>query len=241
MPVASCPSAANRQAKKPVVGDDVVLTEVVGAVDVTGSAALGADGLACQIVSRGNVGILGHDDGLDALGVGVGEVHDLQALVGDGDAGHDHVALAVLGGQQGGVKVHVIDLQLQTELLSDSTRNLNVDALEITGVGGHLIRGEGGVGGHRQLAGVDGGHRGSVGRSGLLGGNGLGGCSLRRSSLAGNSLGGSGTAAGGQAQHHSGAEHQSSNLFHDDLLDSMYLNVCTFPSPHLVDVYSITA
>lgn len=63
---------------------------------------------------------LRHDDGLDALGVGVGEVHDLQALVGDGDAGHDHVALAVLGGQQGGVKVHVVDLQLQAELLGDA-------------------------------------------------------------------------------------------------------------------------
>ena len=109
--------------------NDVFITEIIGAVDVAGGAALGADLLACQIIGRSNVGIARHDDGLDTLGVGVGEVHDLQALIGDGDTGHDHVALAVLGGQQGGVKVYVVDLQLQAELLGDGTRNLNVDAL----------------------------------------------------------------------------------------------------------------
>ena len=67
-----------------IVSNDAVLAEVVGAVDVTGGAALGADDLAGQIVSGSNVRISGTMDGLDALGVGVGEVHDLLALVGNG-------------------------------------------------------------------------------------------------------------------------------------------------------------
>ena len=198
----------------------MIVTEIIGAVDVAGGAALGADHLIGQIIGRGNGGVLLDDDGLDALSVGVGEVHDLQALIGDGDAGHDHVALAVLGSQQGCIKVHVIDLQLQTELLSDSGSNINVDALKFAAVGGHLIRGKSCVGGHRQLAGVDGGQRRR--------------CSLSSGdSLAGNSIGGNGTAAGGQAQHHSGAEHQSSDFFHDDLLDSMYLKCLYLPKPSL--------
>ena len=208
----------------------MIVTEIIGAVDVAGGAALGADHLIGQIIGRGNGGVLLDDDRLDALSVGVGEVHDLQALVGDGDTGHDDVALAVLGSQQGCIKVHVIDLQLQTELLSDSGSNINVDALKVTAVGGHLIRGKSCVGGHRQLAGGDCGQRR---RCSLSSGDSLAGSSLRGNGLAGNSIGGSGTAAGGQTQHHSGAEHQSSDFFHDDLLDSMYLKCLYLPKPSL--------
>ena len=129
----------------------------VGAIDVAGGAALGADHLAVHVVDGLNVGVLRHDDDLHALGVAVGEVHDGLALFVHGHASHDHVALAVLGGQQGGVEVHVIDLQLQAQLLGDGVSHFDVDALEAAVVCDHFIGGELGVGGHGELAGGDGG------------------------------------------------------------------------------------
>ena len=49
-----------------IVSHDVFIAEIIGAVDVAGGAALGADLLACQIIRGSNVGAFGNDDGLDA-------------------------------------------------------------------------------------------------------------------------------------------------------------------------------
>ena len=43
------------------------------------------------------------------------------------------------------------------QLLSNGLGGVDVDALELTGIGGHLVRREGSVGGHGQLASLNGG------------------------------------------------------------------------------------
>ncbi len=128
----------------------------VGGVDVAGGAHLSADHLLAQVV-HGDVGALLDDNHLYAGGVGVGKVHLGQTVLADGDAGHGDVALAVLNGQQGGVKAHVVHHQLQAQLVGDSLGHLYVNADGIAGVVQHLIGRELGVGGHMQLAGLYGG------------------------------------------------------------------------------------
>ena len=127
----------------------------VGSIDVTGGAALGADHLLAQVI-HGHRGTLLDDDNLDAGGVAGGEVHDQFTLVGDGNAGHNDVALTFLDSQQRGVEIHVVNDQFQAKLVGDGLGNLHVDALEAAVIGGHFIGRESGVGGHDQLAGLDG-------------------------------------------------------------------------------------
>ena len=156
---------------------------------------------------------LGYDDGLDAGGVAVGEGHHSHPLVGDSDACHGDVGLALLHAEQSGVKIHVVDLQLQAQLLGNGLCGVHIDALNGAGVGGHLVGREGGVGSHSQLASLNGGQ---------LSSGSAGGSSLRRSSnracSSGRSSGG-GAAAGGQSQSSSGnsggsQEAAARDLFH---------------------------
>ena len=71
---------------------------------------------------------LGNDDGLDAGGVAVGEGHHSHPLVGDSDACHGDVGLALLHAEQSGVKIHVVDLQLQAQLLGNGLCGVYIDA-----------------------------------------------------------------------------------------------------------------
>ena len=182
----------------------MLFAEVVGAVDVAGGAALGADHLLAQVV-QGDVGTFGNDNHLHAGGIGLGEVHDQQAVIVDGQTSHNHVGLAFLSSQQGSVKVHVVDLQLQAQLLSDGGSDLDVDAFEAAGVGGHLIGRECSVGGHGQHAFGDGGE-GGVALSGLgdFGAFGLG------SGLFGAAAGGQGT----NGQQHGCGHQDGKKLLH---------------------------
>ena len=199
-----------------VIGDHMVLAVVVGAVDVAGGGPLGADELLAQVV-QSDVGALGHDDDLDAGGVAVREVHDQQAVLGDGQAGHADVALTLLDRQLGGVEVHVVNDQLQAQLVSDGAGDLGVDAHHIAAVVGHLIGREGGIGGHDELAGLHGGQlgggAGAAGAgAGVPGGRGHAG----GSGGGGGSGAASGAAAGGQAQGHGQGQGQSKKLFHSN-------------------------
>ena len=180
----------------------------VGTVDVAGGAHLAADHIGVgQIIHGLDGGILLHDDHLNAVGVAVGEVHHSLTLLGDGDTGHHHVALAGLSGLQGGVKVHIVHLELQAQLLGDGASHLYVDALEGAVVSHHLIGREGGVGGHGQLTGR---HRGKIGPVGGRGGNraavGSGGAAGDRRLIL--------LTAGRQGQHHGQSHGHSKNLFH---------------------------
>src|SRR5699024_11162050 len=137
-------------------------------------------------------------------GVGLGEVQDQLALLVDGDAGHDDVALAALGGSQGAVEVHVVDLELQPQLLGDGGGDLSVDAHDVAAVVGHLIGREGSVGGHGEH---------TLGDGGELGGGGgvLSGGALFRGGLGG-------VAAAGQGQHakeHGPCHEDGEKLLHD--------------------------
>ena len=128
----------------------MILTVVTGSVDVAGGAALGADHLIAQVV-QSHIGAFLDDDHLNALGVGVREVHNHLAVLVDGNTRHHDVGLALLHSQQRGVEVHVVHDQLQTQLLGDSTGDFHIDALEGAVIGNHLVGREGGVGGHDQL------------------------------------------------------------------------------------------
>ena len=179
----------------------MIIAVVVGAVDVAGGAPLGADHVVAQGVG-GDLGAFLDDDDLNGGGVGVGEVHDQQTVIGDGNTGHDDVGLVLLNGQQGGVKVHVQDLQLQAQLFGDGTGDLHVDTGEAAVIGGHLVGREGGVGGHQQLAGLQ--SHGSGG--GLRSGGGLNG-GFRGGGGLGGSGGGFGRTGAGAAGEHAG-DHQ---------------------------------
>ena len=87
-------------------------------------AALGLD----QAVDVGRLAVGGHDDRLHADGVGVGELHALLALLGDGHASGGEVV--GMGGQRGndGAEVDVDDLQVVADLLADGLGDLDVDA-----------------------------------------------------------------------------------------------------------------
>ena len=185
----------------------------VGAVDIAGGGLLAADHFgALQVIQGLDGAVLLDDDHLHAGGIAVGEVHDLLALLADGDARHGDVALSGLDGGQGGVKAHVVHDELQAQLLGDGPGHLHVDALEAAGVGGHLIGREGRVGGHVELALLHGGESRGVG-SGVCGSGGIGGG------------GGPGVvgglvsaAAGGEAQDHGHGQEQSQNLLHDTII-----------------------
>ena len=108
----------------------MVLTEVVGAVDVAGGVLLNADDyvVCVEIVNGGYGGVLGHDDRLDAGGVAVGEVDALLALLGDGEAAGADVSLAGLHGDNDGAELHVINLHLVAELVADGLHDVDVNA-----------------------------------------------------------------------------------------------------------------
>ena len=138
----------------------LAVAAVLGAVrgvDVTGGSSLAADHLLAQIV-HGDIGAFLDDDDLHAGGVAVSELHDHLTIGGNGDTSHDDIALALLNSQQCGVEVHIVHDQLQTQLVSDGLGDLHVDAGVAAVVGGHFIGGECCVGGHDQLALLDGGN-----------------------------------------------------------------------------------
>ena len=192
----------------------MIVAVIVRGVDVAGGTTLGADHLLAQVV-QGHIGAFLDDDHLHAGGVAVGEVHDQLTILGDGDTGHNDVGFILLHGQQSGVEVHVVHDQLQTQLLGDSAGNLNIDALEAAVIGDHLIGREGGVGGHDQLAGLDGLQFGSGGlgnRGGSCGLSGGGGGSLG----GGSGLGGVAAAAAGEHGHdHQDGQRKCKYLFHN--------------------------
>ena len=192
----------------------MIVAVIVGGVDVAGGTTLGADHLLAQVV-QGHIGAFLDDDHLHAGGVAVGEVHDQLTILGDGDTGHNDVGFILLHGQQSGVKVHVVHDQLQTQLLGDSAGDLNIDALEAAVVGDHLIGREGGVGGHDQLAGLDGLQFGSGGLGGrCFGGSGLG-CDGGSLGGGGGGLGGVAAAAAGEHGHdHQNGQRKCEYLFH---------------------------
>ena len=108
-----------------------------------------------EVIHAGNRGILGHDDHLDAGGVGIGEVHRLKAVLGDGHAGHAKGILARLHAGHDRVKVHIHNFQLVAELVANGLRDLYVDTGNFAGlVVIILIRREGSVGRHRQRGGL---------------------------------------------------------------------------------------
>ena len=151
----------------------------------------------------------------------------VELLDGYAEKGGHHLNVNVLNretlldAQQRSVEVHVVDLKLQTQLLSNGLCGVHVDALERTGVGGHLIRREGSVGGHGQLAGLNGGQLSSSAGRSCLGGSSGRACGRRSGA-------GRGTTAGGQSQSGSGQtsgsqEAATGNLFHiQTLLDRLY-------------------
>ena len=197
----------------------MILTEIVGAVEITGGAALSADHTGIgQIVGGSDVRAVLDDDGLHALCIGVGEGHQLGALLVVGQTGQHKIALALLDSGQSGVKVHVVDLQLQTQLLGDGSGDLNVDAIEAgavhaVAVGDHLIGRELGVGGHDQLAGLDGLDLGGIAVGLVAGGGGGSGGGAGSGALAG--ISGTIAAAGGQQHNaHAGGEKQRKQFLH---------------------------
>ena len=192
----------------------MIVAVIIGGVNVTGGTTLGADHLLAQIV-QSHIGAFLDDDHLHAGGVAVGEVHDQLPVFGDGDTGHDDVGLVLLNGQQSSVEVHIVHDQLQTQLPGDGTGDLYVNALEAAVVGNHLIGREGGVGGHDQLAGLDGLQLGSGGCGGCgLSGRGLGGGG-RSLGGGGGGLGGVAAAAAGEHGHdHQNGQRKCEYLFH---------------------------
>lgn len=118
------------------------------AVDVAGGSLLATDHLGVgQILNGSDGGVFLDNDHLHAGGITLGEVHNLQTLFIDGDAGHDDVTFAGLCGHQGGVKIHVIHDQFQSQFIGNGLSNLHVNTLKSTVVGDHLIRRECCVGG----------------------------------------------------------------------------------------------
>ena len=194
----------------------MIVAVIIGGVNVTGGTALGADHLLAQIV-QSHIGAFLDDDHLHAGGVAVGEVHDQLTILGDGDTGHNDVGFILLHGQQGGVEVHIVNDQLQTQLPGDGTGDLNIDALEAAVVGNHLIGREGGVGGHDQLAGLDGLQLGSGGLGSCgLSGRGLSGGGGGGSLGGGSGLGGVAAAAAGEHGHdHQDGQRKCKYLFHN--------------------------
>ena len=142
-----------------IKGNHAVLAVIIDAIAITGGAALGADLLAFEIINALDIGAFLHDDDLNAVGVAVGEAHGVLTLGRDGHAGGNDVALAGLDGAQSRVKVHIVDDQLQAQLLRQSVSDLDVDAFKagalvaLAVVRNGLVRRELRVGGHGELAG----------------------------------------------------------------------------------------
>ena len=128
-----------------------VVLRSVRSVEVAGGAQLGADHVIAQVIHCDRRALL-HNDHLYAGGVSVGEVHDSLPLVVDRDTAHGHIALAVLDGRQSGIKGHIVDDQLQAQLLGDLGGQLVVDALKAAVVGQNAVGREVRVGGQDQLA-----------------------------------------------------------------------------------------
>ena len=129
--------------------------DVVGDVEIAGGADLHADVVGVvgieDVVHRGDLAALGHDDALHRGGVGRGEIDALFAILGDGEAGHSEVDLAADHGGDNGVELHVHDLQIAAQLLGDGLGDFHVDADDLAGlVVVILIRGEVDAGAHRQ-------------------------------------------------------------------------------------------
>ena len=85
----------------------MILAVIIRAVEIAGGAALRANHLVLQIVDGLDAGLIGDNDHLNAVGVGVGKVHIDQTVRIDGETGQDHIALPLLHGGQGRIKVHV--------------------------------------------------------------------------------------------------------------------------------------
>ena len=190
----------------------MIVPKFVAAEPPASGAVLHADELLAQVV-QGDVGALLDDDHLHTGGIGVGEVHDRQTLLVDGDARHDHVAHAGLGGLQGGGEVHVVDDQLQAQLVGDGLGDLHVDALKAAVIGGHLIGREGGVGGHDEFALLNGGELAVVaGGAALIGCGGLLGLGhVLAGGLAALAVP---VAAGGQGKHQAQSQQYGQKFFH---------------------------
>lgn len=77
-----------------VEADHLDVLDVLGSPLVAGRAALGSDLLALKLGDVGDARIAAHGDALVHVAVRIGEIHLLQALVGDGERRHADVSLA---------------------------------------------------------------------------------------------------------------------------------------------------
>mgnify|MGYP000284952934 CR=1 FL=1 len=120
----------------------MLLTVVTGAVDVAGGAGLNADVLALQIIRRSDIGTILNDDDLNALCVGIREIYILLTIRGNGHASQRHVDGVALQRRDQGIELHIGDLELHAQLVSDSSSDVRIDALYVAVVANELVRRE---------------------------------------------------------------------------------------------------
>src|SRR5699024_5206077 len=119
---------------------DVVL-DVVGA----GGAEPGGDGQPLQVLHALDRGVVHrHTDAQTGLVVRAGEVHDLAAFLGDGDAGDGDVEGAGLQTGDDAVEVGGLQLDVETDAVGDLVDDVDVEA-DVLAVLLELERHEGGV------------------------------------------------------------------------------------------------
>ncbi len=113
---------------------------------VAGGGCEHADGLAAEVGEGLHLAV---DAGADAeVGVIVAlrEVLVLQALVGDRDGGDRGVDAAGRRGREERLEAEVLELDLDAELLGDGVDEVDLEALEVAGLGLDLPGRVGGVG-----------------------------------------------------------------------------------------------
>ena len=140
----------------------MLLTVVTGAVDVAGGAGLNADVLALQIIRRSDIGTVLNDDDLNALCVGIREIYVLLTIRGNGHASQRHVDGVALQRRNQGIELHIGDLELHAQLVSDSSSDVRIDALYVAVVANELVRRESSVSAHAQRAAVRRGRCGGI-------------------------------------------------------------------------------
>ena len=131
----------------------VVQINFIADQEVAGGAQMGSDGVACQVLNGGNaVIVLGNNNVLLGHGVGVGEVHGLLSLLGDGHGSQDHVGLTAFHIGRQSIEGGVDDLQLYTQPLGDFFGQLNVAAVRLAVFADVLVGRPGSVSGHGDVA-----------------------------------------------------------------------------------------
>ena len=127
------------------------LLDILGHIHIARGAVLHADSLALQRFRAGNTRPIAHDNHLVSLHIAGREINLLLAVLCHRDTGSCHIALPCLHSGNHGIEGHILNHQLIAVAVGNLAHHIGIDTHDTVSLI-ELVRGEGRIGHHYQLA-----------------------------------------------------------------------------------------